>query len=399
MTQFNFGTIVATAKSGSGLAADLNAWRDALHTTHKGSARPSYAVPGLSWLNDIDEPWEDYIFDGTNDALKGFVDPVSHRYSSAANQAKTVASGGAQAHLADWGTLFNMTGSAAQTVAIDPLDTLLAGWWMRVIAQSVTVTINPFGAETIDGLPQVLLPAGSSTTVFFDGTSFYTDQNGGGASAFPVGGVVYVPSSAPPLGFLKMNGALLSRLTYGGLWGFAQASNNITPTDAAWEVGKFSPGDGSTTFRIPDGRGAFMRAWDDARGTDPGRALGTFQDHAMQSHAHSASSGTVSQDHVHYVGIVTDAQGNHSHSSYGPWRPGGGGSIYIQHDSSNEGDCGVHESVLVGNTGAAGNHQHNVNGNTGGISANHTHGITVNAAGSGNENRPKNVSLLACIKF
>jgi len=396
MSQFNFGTIVASTKSGSGLAADLNAWRDALHTQHKGASRPSYAVAGLGWLNDTDAPWEDYVFDGTEDALRGFIDPATHRYSAAGNFARTVPSGGVTARLADWGTLFQMTGVAAQTVAIDPKDSLIAGWWIRVIAAGISVTINPFGTELIDGLATIVLSSGSSITIFYDGLNFYSDANGGGASAFPVGGICYVPAINPPNGFIRLNGALLSRLTYSGLWGFAQTSSNIVASDGAWTEGKFSPGDGSTTFRIPDGRGTFLRAWDDARGVDPGRALGVVQAHAMQSHAHTASSGYVSADHAHYFSAVTDAQGSHAHGMYA-W------TFAADQDKVDPGGhlTKTSDANVVSNdaTAAAGVHAHNVGGWTGGINTNHLHAITVDAAGSGTENRPRNTAYLACIKY
>lgn len=388
MTQFNFGTIVASAKSGSGLAADLNAWRDALHTGHKGGMRPDYAVAGLGWMNDVETPWRDYVFDGTDDALRGFVDPTSHRYSSAGAAAKTISSGGATAHLGDWGTLFNFSGGAAQTCAIDSKDTLIAGWWIRVIAQSVTVTIDPFGAETIDGLGTILLPAGSATTVFFDGINFWTDQNGGGASAFPVGGVIYVPANKPPLGFIRQNGALLSRDTYGGLWGFAQASGNIVPTDAEWTEGKFSPGNGSTTFRIPDGRGNVFRSWDDARGIDANRIIGSLQMDQLSSHSHSGSTGYVSADHAHYVSANTGGRSAaHTHGYMGPQGPSWGID-----------DSGGH--MQYRNTdGESADHVHGFSAWTGGINTNHTHSVSVGAAGSGTEVRVRNVAMLACIKF
>jgi hypothetical protein len=43
----------------------------------------------------------------------------------------------------------------------------------------------------------------------------------------------------------------------------------------AWT--SFSRGDGTTTFRVPDFRGEFMRFFDDARGVDQSRVLGTQQ--------------------------------------------------------------------------------------------------------------------------
>lgn len=104
----------------------------------------------------------------------------------------------------------------------------------------------------------------------------------------PVGSVVYVPARTPPAGLLKLNGALLSRTTYARLWAFAQASSN-TATEADWAgtfSGTFSTGDLSTTFRIPDGRGEFFRGWDDGRGIDASRSIGQVQTDSLKSHTH-----------------------------------------------------------------------------------------------------------------
>jgi len=103
-----------------------------------------------------------------------------------------------------------------------------------------------------------------------------------------VGTVFHVPSTAVPSGALKLNGALLSRTTYAALWTYAQASGNIV-ADGSWVAGQFSTGDGSTTFRIPDARGEFVRGWDDGRGIDSGRGIGTHQTDALQQHDHATS--------------------------------------------------------------------------------------------------------------
>jgi microcystin-dependent protein len=68
-------------------------------------------------------------------------------------------------------------------------------------------------------------------------------------------------------------------------------------TDAAWlaangPTGAFSQGDGSTTFRIPDLRGEFIRGFDDGRGADAGRGIGTFQDGQLLSHGHAVTDPT-----------------------------------------------------------------------------------------------------------
>lgn len=45
----------------------------------------------------------------------------------------------------------------------------------------------------------------------------------------------------------------------------------------------FGLGDGSTTFNLPDLRGETVRGWDDSRGVDTGRSLGTNQKDALQN--------------------------------------------------------------------------------------------------------------------
>jgi hypothetical protein len=116
----------------------------------------------------------------------------------------------------------------------------------------------------------------------------------------PVGTVITYAGAAAPAGYVAMNGAALSRVQYPGLWSHAQASGMITASDAAWatDKGKFSPGDGATTFRVPDVRGEFIRSLDGGRGIDAGRTLGSAQSDQFKSHTHpytssNATSGTV----------------------------------------------------------------------------------------------------------
>ena len=109
-----------------------------------------------------------------------------------------------------------------------------------------------------------------------------TGQIGSHSHAIPVqvnpGAVAYYAMSTAPSGWLKANGAAVSRTAYSDLY----AAIGTT----------FGAGDGSTTFNLPDLRGEFLRAWDDGRGVDSDRAFGSFQDHQFQDHQHrTASSG------------------------------------------------------------------------------------------------------------
>ncbi len=85
------------------------------------------------------------------------------------------------------------------------------------------------------------------------------------------GMIAYFARNAAPEGWLKCNGAAVSRTTYAALF----AAIGTT----------FGTGDGSTTFNLPDLRGEFLRGWDDGRGIDTGRAFGSAQNDAFQGHA------------------------------------------------------------------------------------------------------------------
>ncbi|WP_340666085.1 phage tail protein [Rhodocyclus gracilis] len=84
---------------------------------------------------------------------------------------------------------------------------------------------------------------------------------------------VWELTATPPYGYIKANGALLSRTAYAWLF------NRIGTT--------YGAGDGSTTFSIPDLRGEFLRGLDDGRGVDTGRLIGSAQSGAIQSHSHT----------------------------------------------------------------------------------------------------------------
>ena len=160
--------------------------------------------------------------------------------------------------------------------------------------------------------------------------------NGTNASPFPAGSVIYHAANTAPSGFLKADGATVSRSTYSDLF----AAIGTT----------YGAGDGSTTFLVPDLRGEFMRGWDDSRGVDGSRAFGSSQVDELESHNHIGGFSRASP--FGYAG-----------GRYGVDN-GGSGS---QHSSTSSGTY----TQYYPNTS-----------NTG-----------------GSETRPRNVALLACIKF
>lgn len=139
----------------------------------------------------------------------------------------------------------------------------------------------------------------------------------------PTGAVVFLSYNSVPTGFLKANGAAVSRTTYSALFA---AIGTI-----------YGSGDGSSTFNLPDIRGEFVRGWDDGRGVDAGRAIGTAQADDFEAHTHGVAEGIVS---------------------------GGSGSTYTSGDDLTNSVAGYSTSQSTG----------------------------------GAETRPRNISLLALIK-
>lgn len=79
----------------------------------------------------------------------------------------------------------------------------------------------------------------------------------------PPGTVIQFAGATVPDGYLMANGDVISRADYSDLFG---AIGTI-----------YGAGDGVSTFRLPDLRGEFVRGWDDDRGVDTGRAIGSSQ--------------------------------------------------------------------------------------------------------------------------
>ena len=101
-----------------------------------------------------------------------------------------------------------------------------------------------------------------------------------GIANTPVGMVDWFATETAPTGYLKCNGAQISRTVYEALW------NTVGD--------RYGAGNGTTTFTLPDLRGVFIRGWDDSRGLDPARAFGSYQADELKAHSHNirASGGS-----------------------------------------------------------------------------------------------------------
>lgn len=145
------------------------------------------------------------------------------------------------------------------------------------------------------------------------------------AVTVPSGSVSAYAGATVPAGWLECAGQLVSRATYAALF------TAISDT--------YGVGDGSTTFNLPDLRGEFVRGWDNSRGIDAARALGTAQTDDLKSHVHSVNPPS------------SDSEG------------GSGKTV--------TGNTGISESLTGYNTGSTG----------------------------GTETRPRNIALMYIIKI
>lgn len=141
--------------------------------------------------------------------------------------------------------------------AIGQQATLIDADWLNAVQENI--------AQTIEGV-DLVLAKGNNTQLL--AAIKLAAQIGG----LPAGAIGHFACSSAPTGWLKANGAVISRTAYAGLFAAIGTS--------------FGAGDGATTFALPDARGEFFRALDDGRGVDSGRTLGSAQASQNLSHRH-----------------------------------------------------------------------------------------------------------------
>nr|DAK23277.1 MAG TPA: tail collar fiber protein [Caudoviricetes sp.] len=159
-------------------------------------------------------------------------------------------------------------------------------------------------------------------------------------SLLPTGTVFfYLGENAPP-GSLKMNGAAISRTLYANLFALIGT--------------RYGAGDGHSTYNLPDARGEFPRFWDDGRGVDVGRGLGAWQGDAIRNI--TAQMYLYGQD------------GSSSQGAFGFRKQGERGLVW----SRNDNNAGVVMDFWLDAS---------------------------KVVPTAHENRPRNIALLACIKY
>ena len=151
----------------------------------------------------------------------------------------------------------------------------------------------------------------------------------------PVGTTSAYPVSTAPAGWLECNGSYVAKTTYPNLYAFLKDGRSTCIY-----------GETSSTFRLPDYRGYFLRGWDHGAGADPDRSSRTNRGDGITGDNVGTKQADQFKTHAHYDGETL---------------------------------------VTFDGSGAVGS-------NSSGMTI-----ITPDSVG-GNETRPKNINVLWCIK-
>jgi len=237
----------------------------------------------------------------------------------------------------------------------------------------------PLRFQDSSGAPFVSLKSPSSLAGNVSLTLPATDGNAGeflqtdGSGVLSFSVVTGVPSGAVfcmaintiPSGYLECNGQTVNRTTYAALF----AVIGVT----------YGAGNGSTTFEVPDLRGEFIRGFDNGKGTDSGRSIGTAQASAFGQHQHSVDLTTSNKTLTGTLSVASATMAQNPGTATGVFSKTGNQSAV----GAPSGGSGQASNLAIDAS-----HDHTVTGNTG------NQGSTSNS----NETRPRNIAMMYIIK-
>ena len=177
------------------------------------------------------------------------------------------------------------------TTAYQAYTTTQIGYNNTTINQSIALKAN-LDSPTFTGVPSAGTATSGTNNTQIATTAFVTSATNAvlqqlnalsqslndaiaATRPVPVGAVFYMLKATVPYGYFEANGQAVSRSTYIDLWNY---------------LGQPNTGNGSTTFNVVDLRAEFIRGWDDGRGQDAGRAIGSYQQSSNLQHTHLIGS-------------------------------------------------------------------------------------------------------------
>jgi len=212
------------------------------------------------------------------------------------------------------------------------------------VAWKSTFTGNVTGNATgLSGTPNITVGTVTATSlVKSGGTSSQflkadgsVDSNTYITQSVPTGAVFHFAASTAPTGYLKANGDTIPN-------GSGTVQGVTANFSALYAIIGSTYG---SAGKLPDLRGEFLRGWDDSRGVDSGRIFGSAQSDDFKGHSHNAYTGLSDGSFGTVRNSLQTIDAGAAYRTSGP-----GGTAYIQ-------------------------------------------------ASGGTETRPRNIALLACIKY
>ena len=190
----------------------------------------------------------------------------------------------------------------------------------------------------------------------------------------PTGSVFCMAVATVPSGYLECNGQSVSRTTYAALFAV---------------IGTQYGSASGSTFKVPELRGEFIRGFDNGRGADSGRSIGSHQsnDNAQHTHTHT---------HNHAISLTTSTKtlrGTVQQIAETFAVSGTTTGVFSKLGNFNS----LATPVTIDTTPAGGfamnaDHDHTVSGNTGNQSSNNT------GPSGTTESRPRNIAMMYIIK-
>lgn len=169
----------------------------------------------------------------------------------------------------------NLTGNVTGNTAGTHTGPVVGDVTGNASGTSSACTGNSATATTLQTPRTIQLTGVILGSASFDGSANISIVTSTAGTAVPSGIIVPFAGTTVPAFWRECDGLAISRTTFAAL--FAAIGET------------YGPGDGSTTFNVPDLRGEFMRGWDHGRGVDAGRVIGSTQADELEAHTHSIS--------------------------------------------------------------------------------------------------------------
>ena len=290
--------------SGASVRSDLNAVFQAIQTLNSGGSDPSNPLAFMPYVDTADSnnlkirnaANNDFVTVGSiNEANLGLL-PKAGGTMTGQLLGDDASGATSPAYSFDQDSDTGMFRSAANNIGFSSngnhaVDIHPSGLTIRADASGSNRTLRLADGDNSHhvalGAPQSVSANITYTLPAAPTDGAFLQTNASGVLSFsviegvPTGAVFCIAVATVPTGYLECNGAAVSRSTYSALFAIIGV--------------QYGAGNGSSTFNLPDLRGEFVRGFDNGRGADSGRNIGSAQSAANADHNHSISlSGTTS---------------------------------------------------------------------------------------------------------